>query len=257
MSDLLPMKRPEVFQGIPDKIDLTVLEAALSAVKNPKTGRPFYTGRVGRLRFTEEHRAAIRAFQKSINEPETGLFKRNSVTHRKLSEAARRALRNLPKQPRARLTFDGAALKWHGGRFNGKSWKAVSGARGYQKKEFQYVADKGPIPEGKYILKKDHFNHARDMQWWELLVHMEPTASAILGGLEWSSWPGGGAAWGMHRIWVHPAAGNDLQGRSGFSIHGGTSPGSAGCIDLTDQMKSFMGHFLVYGQDLELTVKYP
>ena len=45
MSDLLPMKRPEVFQGIPDKIDLTVLEAALSAVKNPKTGRPFYTGR--------------------------------------------------------------------------------------------------------------------------------------------------------------------------------------------------------------------
>ena len=181
MSDLLPMKRPEVFQGIPDKIDLTVLEAALSAVKNPKTGRPFYTGRVGRLRFTEEHRAAIRAFQKSINEPETGLFKRNSVTHRKLSEAARRALRNLPKQPRARLTFDGAALKWHGGHFNGKSWKAVSGARGYQKKEFQYVADKGPIPEGKYILKKDHFNHARDMQWWELLLHTSPSASFVSG----------------------------------------------------------------------------
>ena len=104
------------------------------------------------MRFTEEHRAAIRAFQKSINEPETGLFKRNSVTHRKLSEAARRALRNLPKQPRARLTFDGAALKWHGGRLNGKSWKAVSGARGYQKKEFQYVADKGPIPEGHLYL---------------------------------------------------------------------------------------------------------
>ena len=119
------------------------------------------------------------------------------------------------------------------------------------------MADKGPIPEGKYILKKDHFNHARDMQWWELLAHMEPTASTILGGLKWSSWPGGRAAWGMHRIWVHPAAGNDLQGRRGFSIHGGTSPGSAGCIDLTDQMKSFMGHFLVYGQDLELTVKYP
>ena len=38
MSDLLPMKRPEVFQGIPDKIDLTVLEAALSAVKTPKPG---------------------------------------------------------------------------------------------------------------------------------------------------------------------------------------------------------------------------
>ena len=87
----------------------------------------------------------------------------------------------------------------------------MSGALGYQKKEFQYAADKGPIPEGKYILKKDHFNHARDMQWWELLVHMEPTASALLGGLEWSSWPGCRAAWGMHRIWVHPVHGNDLQ----------------------------------------------
>ena len=102
MSALLPMKRPEVFQGIPDKIYLTVLEAPLSAVKNPKTGRPFYTGRVGRLRFTEEHRAAIRAFQKSIKGSETGSYKRNSVTHRELSEAARRALHNLPKQPRAR-----------------------------------------------------------------------------------------------------------------------------------------------------------
>ena len=100
--------------------------------------------RVGRLRFTEEHRAAIRAFQKSINEPETGLFKRNSVTHRKLSEAARRALRNLPKQPRARLTFDGAALKWHGGRFNGKS-----------RDHFNMW------PTKPYILKKDRFNHAR------------------------------------------------------------------------------------------------
>ena len=45
MSDLLPMKRPEVFQGIPDRIDLTVLEAALPDIKNPKAGRPFYTGR--------------------------------------------------------------------------------------------------------------------------------------------------------------------------------------------------------------------
>ena len=114
------MKRHEVFQGIANKIDLTVLEAALSAVENPKTGRPFYTGRVGRLRFTEEHRAAIRAFQKFINEPETGLFQRNSVTHRRLSEAARRALRNLPKQLRARLTFDGATLMWYGLRLNGK-----------------------------------------------------------------------------------------------------------------------------------------
>ena len=43
----------------------------------------------------------------------------------------------------------------------------------------------------------------------------------------------------------------------GVAIHGGTSPGSAGRIDLTDQMKSYTGHFLVYGHDLELTMKYP
>ncbi|MED5565109.1 MAG: hypothetical protein VX538_01015 [Pseudomonadota bacterium] len=84
------------------------------------------------------------------------------------------------------------------GDFNGKSWKAVSDARGYQKKEFQYVADKGPIMEGKYILKKDHFNHARDMQWWELLLHTSPSASFVSGLGDYSNWPGRRAAWGMH-----------------------------------------------------------
>ena len=194
MSDLLPMKRPEVFQGIPDKIDLTLLEAALSAVKNPKTGRPFYTGRVGRLRFTEEHRAAIRAFQKSINEPETGLFKRNSVTHRKLSEAARRALRNLPKQPRARLTFDGAALLEGGVRCPWLSKKGIS------------ICGRQRAHSGRqiYPFNPPEICSASDFRR------------------------------------------NDLQGRSGFSIHGGTSPGSAGCIDLRS------GGFLV-----DLTVKYP
>jgi hypothetical protein len=50
--------------------------------------------------------------------------------------------------------------------------------------------------------------------------------------------------------------GTQTYGRSGFCIHGGDSPGSAGCIDLTDQLEAFVHMFREYGKDMELTVKY-
>ncbi len=48
----------------------------------------------------------------------------------------------------------------------------------------------------------------------------------------------------------------DTLGRSGFSIHGGSTPGSAGCVDLTQQMPDFTKHFREYGADMDLIVKY-
>ena len=46
-------------------------------------------------------------------------------------------------------------------------------------------------------------------------------------------------AWGTHRITIHPFDSTHTFGRGGFFIHGGTSAGSAGCIDLVDQMADF------------------
>ena len=47
------------------------------------------------------------------------------------------------------------------------------------------------------------------------------------------------AAWGSHRITIHPFDSTHTFGRGGFFIHGGTMPGSAGCIDLTSGMPRF------------------
>ena len=38
--------------------------------------------------------------------------------------------------------------------------------------------------------------------------------------------------WGSWRVPLHPNAGTNTYGRSGFFIHGGSDQGSAGCIDI-------------------------
>ena len=45
-------------------------------------------------------------------------------------------------------------------------------------------------------------------------------------------------------------------GRSGFSVHGGVEPGSAGCIDLTNHIDVFTQWFEKNGHDLIINVKY-
>ncbi len=45
--------------------------------------------------------------------------------------------------------------------------------------------------------------------------------------------------WGEYRVPAHPNEGTNTLGRSGFFIHGGKTPGSAGCIDVGDADKEF------------------
>lgn len=47
-------------------------------------------------------------------------------------------------------------------------------------------------------------------------------------------------AWGNYRLTIHPYPGTVTHARGGFFIHGGATPGSAGCIDLT----MYMDHFV-------------
>lgn len=46
-------------------------------------------------------------------------------------------------------------------------------------------------------------------------------------------------AWGRYRFWLKPDVGTQTFGRDNFSIHGESTPGSAGCIDLTSEMDDF------------------
>lgn len=147
------------------------------------------------------------------------------------------------------LTFNGHMLRWRqvfSDRIDAISWKAVSGRSGYQSKEFQEKADQGPIPEGEWLVAQGEYQPMPERSVLETLVNE----------LGRGGWPGGESSWGRHRIWLQPKAGTKTYGRSGFSIHGGSSPGSAGCIDLVEQMPAFVKVFRAHGQDVNLTVKY-
>jgi hypothetical protein len=144
-----------------------------------------------------------------------------------------------------RLTFDGEFLTWYRGGEEWESWPAVSGRTGFQDQAFANISGKGPLPRGKWLVKQTSYQKMPDRSWIEM----------IAAELSRTAWPGGESAWGKHRVWLQPMQGTVTHGRSGFSIHGGDTPGSAGCIDLTIHMNDFVSVFLSYGKDVVLTVE--
>ena len=71
--------------------------------------------------------------------------------------------------------------------------------------------------------------------------------------------------YGLERISVYQnqsktcppwSKGTNTYGRNGFSIHGGKSPGSAGCIDLTKDNNAFHNWLKSYGNTIILNVDY-
>lgn len=86
---------------------------------------------------------------------------------------------------------------------------------------------------------------------WDELIGVYGNGAARLFGSKMGSFPGGAYAWGNGRIWIN----GTKFGRSGFSIHGGYSPGSAGCIDVVknisivinnlQNLSSRSGHFSI------------
>ncbi|QOL26172.1 DUF2778 domain-containing protein [Thalassotalea sp. LPB0316] len=150
------------------------------------------------------------------------------------------------------LHFNGKKLSWidDEGKVI-KEWSAVSGKRGSTVKD-QSKEDYGPIPEGEYTVAQDK------LQFWDDLSGLNKFASTMspLVPGDHGAWPGGTTAWGESRVWLQSAAGTNVYGRSGFSIHGGSFAGSAGCIDMTLHMPAFTQAFQQYNQNMTLTVKY-
>lgn len=149
---------------------------------------------------------------------------------------------------RAQLFFDGKTLFWleEG---DSTSWPAYSGRESYWRNnrfapEDQKAVNLGPLPEGTFLVPQSRFQERPDDLWISF--------KGIVGG---GTWPGGYDSWGDQRVWLEPQTG-DMYGRDNFSIHGGTVPGSAGCIDLVDSMPAFAARFRAYGKDMVLMVKY-
>jgi hypothetical protein len=153
---------------------------------------------------------------------------------------------------RATLHFNGTRLIWVE---NGahQSWHAVSGAPGHTDKEHQATRHLGPIPEGHYSARQDRLQRWENYSWSDRRRCIIRAFGIVKGS---GTWPGCVMSWGKRRVWLDPLRGTRTHGRSDFSIHGGWVAGSAGCIDLTSDMPSFVDAFLKYGKDMDVVVRY-
>jgi len=121
-----------------------------------------------------------------------------------------------------RLFFEGSQLRMSGGSqtysYPAVSGRPVNGRFDYSAAR-QRVSGEGPIPQGIYWIRPDEL----DDNWLNCRLS-DRFANA----------------WGRYRISIHPFTTTEPFGRGGFFIHGGATPGSAGCIDLTNHMDRFV-----------------
>ena len=146
--------------------------------------------------------------------------------------------------PMYQLHFDGKKLGLVENGAEIASWSAVSGKPGSQEQQHEILRDRGPLPSGRYKINVDQIQKITD---WE----------DALGRLSVPNWRGGRPSWGNYRAWLTPLPGTNTHGRGGFAIHGGSEPGSRGCIDLTDEMEEFVPVMAALGQRrIDVTVDY-
>ena len=118
-----------------------------------------------------------------------------------------------------RLSFDGHFLNASGVKFavfSAVSGKASKGKFDYSVKN-QKILNAGPIPEGDY---------------WIQPSEIQENA--------WYRYNNSQAAWGDFWLTIHPHPRTNTYARGGFFIHGGSFPGSSGCIDLSVNIGKFI-----------------
>ena len=185
----------------------------------------------------------IKTYQRKNNLTIDGIMKKDGETINSLNQ-------EISQNKPSRLEFNGRELSWFEDDKKTNSWKGMSGKPDYQCKEYDSVKDKGPLPEGKWLVRQSqHQNFYKDQS--KIGQLKSEYGFRIMGG-----WPGGKDSWGNNRIWLEPAQGTDNKDRTNLSIHGGKEYGSKGCIDLTDKMDEFTDKFKKYGHDMILNVKY-
>ena len=134
----------------------------------------------------------------------------------KAVEAAHARIREITGAPEASLFFDGKTLYWWQ---QGKetSWPAYSGREEYWGKnnfslEAQERKDKGPMPEGTYLVAQNRFQ-IRDSSFFEFAKQQL--------GKNFGSWRGNYNSWGNQRIWIEPGESkHPIYNRKDLTIHG-------------------------------------
>ncbi len=152
--------------------------------------------------------------------------------------------------PLCSMNFDGQNLNLYKNNQQVNSLDAMSGKAGYQARMYQNVMDKGPLPEGIYYANQDKRQNITPL-------HALLGITSLVSPFDFGKWPGTLPAWGLRRIWLQPDANNTMYGRDNFSIHGGLSKGSAGCIDIPWQTDILSNYMDGCQDSVPLYVKYP
>jgi hypothetical protein len=168
-------------------------------------------------------------------------------------------------QDDAHLLFNGNTLDFIENGSVVKSWRACSGRSYYQwyvkpeswkrrynlsPVEWSKVKAEGPIPQGTYKLgpTEERDLNARwrnDENFVKLTlakqtVLMLPDNDVTLSTDDFKEITDPSRiAWGNFRFALIPQKGTNSFGRGGFFLHGGSLPGSIGCIDLVTEIKDF------------------
>ena len=150
------------------------------------------------------------------------------------------------------MTFDGQNLGLYNNNGQVDVLDAQSGKDNFQSAKYQNRANAGPLPEGTYYADQDQ---RQNLTLKKLVLKLgEKVGLNTDQKVAWSGYPW---SWGIRRVLLKPGENTNTYGRSGFSIHGGLSKGSAGCIDIPRQTKQLSDYLDNCQDSVPVRVKYP
>lgn len=184
--------------------------------------------------------------------------------------------------PGASLLFDGDELIWMADGKKIKSWDAESGLTFFNtppgdydklvnrfiqnREEWAKQKNAGPLPEGQYNVGplETRSGTPEEIGFWETLW------LKAIGNVEADTEANkqfckntniSRISWGNYRLAITPTGNQPMYQRGSFYVHGGSMPGSHGCIDLTSEMDDFAKFFGVWSaangkKTIPLTVRY-
>ena len=118
------------------------------------------------------------------------------------------------------------------------------------------IQDFGPIPEGDYVFTLSGFATFSGLEQWSMTLggmYTDPFGTPLHGG----DWGSGRAPLRPVKILPGPPGCGNTGKRSGFYLHGGSLPGSSGCIDIdNDGIDALLKLLGGYRKDITVRVRY-
>ena len=119
------------------------------------------------------------------------------------------------------------------------------------------IKDRGAIPEGTFKFKAKNIAEFSTADQWKFTTSNDYFQDPFGRNMHGGDWGAGRVRLNPIKIVKGPKGCGDTKKRSGFYLHGGSFPGSSGCIDVGNAgFKSVLGFLAGYKKNVEIKVKY-